>query len=240
MRSGQWTWRPPPAPAIADCTEPAEVPRVKPVWVLLEKLYRPTPRATKTVIDGLDLTGRAPGMLIGDWLRSSRGDYLAQVHISIRSADPTQQTRQLFRAQLVPAYALQPRHDGRFPVTHRLAGAVANTLEASICLCLGFPPVLANRQESTAPARASCTDGASSSPVSSSTSHAQRREWRRQEQCARAHRPVTTSHVARQRCPSIVRRCTHPHRSLFAGLPRHLWTTAKGPTDATLPECAGI
>ena len=55
MRSDQWTWRPPPAPAIADCTEPAEVPKVKPVWVLLEKLYRPAPRATKTVIDGLDL-----------------------------------------------------------------------------------------------------------------------------------------------------------------------------------------
>jgi len=72
---------------------------------------RHDPKNAATVIDGLDLTGRAPGTLL-HWRRSGRGDWLGIVHYTLSYIDGRAH-RELFRDQLVPAYALEPRHDGK-------------------------------------------------------------------------------------------------------------------------------
>jgi hypothetical protein len=103
-------YRSSPAPAISayGWTRP-EGPPARPVWVDLEQLCRHDPATAATVIDGLDLTGRAPGML-QRWRRSGRGDWLGVVHYSVGYIDGRHR-RELFTNQLVPAYVLQPRHN---------------------------------------------------------------------------------------------------------------------------------
>lgn len=111
MCSGSAGWQPAPAPAIARFAAPAEPPQARPVWVLLDKLCVHDPELARTVVDGLDLTGRAKGFLLG-WRRSSRGDWLGVVNYEVRYADGREATV-WWREQLVPAYALQPRLAGR-------------------------------------------------------------------------------------------------------------------------------
>lgn len=91
--------------------KPDDTPTLRPVWVLLEQLCRHDPSKYTTVIDGLDMTGRAPGMLVR-WSRSGRGDWLGVVHYTIEYIDGRAR-RTEFRDQLVSAYALEPRHDGK-------------------------------------------------------------------------------------------------------------------------------
>jgi hypothetical protein len=100
-------WRPPPPPAIAGHGAPAEIPTVRPVWVLLEEVVRHDPAMARTVIDGLDMTGRAKGFLY-EWRRSSRGDWLGVVNYEVHYADGREATV-WWREQLVPGYALLPR-----------------------------------------------------------------------------------------------------------------------------------
>jgi hypothetical protein len=109
MCSNSENWQPPPAPAIARFAAPAAAPDVRPVWVLLEQVLRHDPAVARTVGDGLDLTGRAKGFLL-EWLRSSRGDWLAVVHYEVHFADG-RETTQWWRDQRVPGYALLPREE---------------------------------------------------------------------------------------------------------------------------------
>ena len=109
MCSSFENWQPPPPPAIANFAAPAEVPRVRPVWVLLEQVCRHDPALARTVVDGLDMTGRAKGFL-SEWRRSSRGEWLGVVNYEVRYADGREHTV-WWRDQMVPAYALLPRSD---------------------------------------------------------------------------------------------------------------------------------
>jgi hypothetical protein len=109
MCSDRPTWEPPPPPAIAGFADPAEVPEVHPVWVDLEQVCLHDPAKARTVVDGLDMTGKARGMLLR-WQRSIRGDWLGLVHYQVHYADGRPQPR-IFRDQLVPGYALGPRTD---------------------------------------------------------------------------------------------------------------------------------
>jgi hypothetical protein len=80
---------------------------VRPVWVLLEELCRHDPALARTVVDGLDLTGRAKGFLV-EWRRSGRGDWLGVVNFEVGYVDGRAATV-WWREQLVPGYALRPR-----------------------------------------------------------------------------------------------------------------------------------
>jgi|SRR5215207_10489360 len=101
MSLGPMRYRLPHAESTARC-----------VWVHLDALWqRPDPELRRMVGDGLDGTGRARGMLTG-WLRTSDGLWLGEVHLEIGYIDGRRQ-RQIWRCQLVPAWALSPRHDGR-------------------------------------------------------------------------------------------------------------------------------
>jgi hypothetical protein len=100
-------WEPPPPPAIARFAAPAPPPVVQPVWVLLEQVCRHDPEVRRTVGDGLDFTGRAPGILRG-WRRTARGEWLGVVNYEVHYADGRKNTLWC-RDQMVPAYALRPR-----------------------------------------------------------------------------------------------------------------------------------
>jgi len=95
----------------AQVWKPDSTPPVRPVWVLLDELCRHDPATRATVIDGLDMTGKAPGVLL-HWRRSGHGDWLGLVHYTIGYIDGRRQ-RAPFYEQLVPAYALRPRHNGK-------------------------------------------------------------------------------------------------------------------------------
>ncbi len=109
MCSSSAKWHPPPAPAIAGFAAPTPAPRARAVWVHLDTLFEHDPTRDQAVVDGLDLTGRARGMLLS-WRRGSRGDWLGVVTYQIQHADgrpgPT-----LWTEQLVPSAALSPRTD---------------------------------------------------------------------------------------------------------------------------------
>jgi hypothetical protein len=102
-------WQPPPAPAIAEFTSPSEPVRARPVWVHLEKVCPHDPAHARTITDGLDMTGRARGMLL-DWHRSARGEWLGVVHYQVHYADGRPKPL-IFRDQLVPLHALEQRAD---------------------------------------------------------------------------------------------------------------------------------
>jgi hypothetical protein len=93
-----------------------KIPRPEPggrnVWVHLDVLWqRPEPRQRRTIVDGLDATGRVPGAL-QRWVRTSDGLWLGEVHIEIGYIDG-RRDRMIVRNQLVPAWALSPRDNGR-------------------------------------------------------------------------------------------------------------------------------
>jgi hypothetical protein len=90
-------------------TAPRSHAATRPVWVQLDRLFAHDPAVDQAVVEGLDLTGRTRGMLLG-WKRGSRGDWLAVVNYQISYADGrTQPTT--WREQLLPADAVSPRSD---------------------------------------------------------------------------------------------------------------------------------
>ena len=88
----------------------APSPPCEEVWVDLDRLW-PAPARRRVVIDGLDLTGHARG-LIFRWLRSAEGVWIGLVSYEVGYRDG-RRDRVLFRNQLVPAWALARRHDGQ-------------------------------------------------------------------------------------------------------------------------------
>jgi hypothetical protein len=109
MCSNAPEWRPGPAPAIAGHGAPAVAPDARPVWVHLDLLFDHDAARDQAVVDGLDLTGRTRGMLLG-WRRGSRGDWLGIVTYQIHYADGRPQPT-LWSDQLVPVTALSKRAD---------------------------------------------------------------------------------------------------------------------------------
>jgi hypothetical protein len=78
------------------------------VWVRLDVISGRLPGAPyETVVDGLDMTGHAPGLVTG-YFRSSRGDWLAVVNYQIPYADGRTPKVQVVD-QLVQKAALQRR-----------------------------------------------------------------------------------------------------------------------------------
>lgn len=102
-------WQPGPAPAIVGFGAPAPAPYARPVWVHLDLLFGHDPARDQAVVDGLELTGRARGMLLG-WRRGSRGDWLGVVTYQIHYADGRPQPT-VWSEQLVPVTALSKRAD---------------------------------------------------------------------------------------------------------------------------------
>lgn len=85
---------------------------MRPVWVDLDKLFWGA-ASDQAVFDGLDITGRTRGLLYR-WLRSSRGDWMAEVNFQIFYSDGRPEPTVWYR-QLVPGYALSPR-DNNLPL----------------------------------------------------------------------------------------------------------------------------
>lgn len=78
------------------------------VWVQLDLLFPQQPDAgRRVVIEGLDMTGRAAGLLSG-WFRSVDGAWLGVVSYKLPYADGRREKVELVD-QLVPAQALRPR-----------------------------------------------------------------------------------------------------------------------------------
>lgn len=88
----------------------APSPPCEAVWVKLDALW-PAPPQRRTVIDGLDFTGHARGMIYR-WVRSSDGLWLGLVSYEVGYLDGRRDGA-LFLNQLVPASALSQRHDGK-------------------------------------------------------------------------------------------------------------------------------
>jgi len=109
--STSWHWTPSPAPAIARFAAPAPAPVADPVWVSLERAFIHDPAHARTVVDGLDMTGRARGFIHARH-QAARGDWVATVTFEVHYADG-RPTPVIFRDQLVPFYALAPRTDGK-------------------------------------------------------------------------------------------------------------------------------
>lgn len=100
---------PPPAPAIADFAAPTTVPPLTEVWVLLDELAGTDLAKPRTLGDGLEMTGRARGLL-REWRRGSRGEWFGMVNYQVHYADGRPKPA-LFFEQFVPAEALLPRAD---------------------------------------------------------------------------------------------------------------------------------
>ena len=82
------------------------------VWVHLDRLFPEDPDLrSQVVVDGLDLSRRARGLLTR-WWRGSRGQWLGEVTYTMHFIDGRENTL-LWRDQLVPAFALTPRADNR-------------------------------------------------------------------------------------------------------------------------------
>lgn len=88
---------------------PGPRPPTRTVWVHLDQLFDHDPARDQAVVDGLELTGRARGILLG-WKRGSRGDWLAVVNYQIHYADGRRQPT-VWSEQLVPAAAVSLRDD---------------------------------------------------------------------------------------------------------------------------------
>jgi hypothetical protein len=81
--------------------------RARPVWVDLDIAFPlPSGHRRRVVADGLDLAGRAPGML-KRWVRGGRGEWLGLVYLQLR--DGAGDERLVLDEQLVPSAALSPR-----------------------------------------------------------------------------------------------------------------------------------
>ena len=110
---GHGSAKTPPAPAIASHAAPATLDPTTTVWVRLDRIVIPDPATDRAIDEGLDYTGRARGVLkTNTWFRSSRGTWLATVTYEVHHADRRPRPR-LFADQVIPAYALQKRHDNR-------------------------------------------------------------------------------------------------------------------------------
>jgi hypothetical protein len=85
----------------------SEVPRTRPVWVDLDMAFPlPGGHRPRLIADGLDVSGRVPGML-KRWVRGMRGEWYGLVWIALR--DGAGNIRLTLDDQLVPAAALRPR-----------------------------------------------------------------------------------------------------------------------------------
>ncbi len=85
----------------------SRVVRARAVWVDLDVAFPlSTGHRRRVVADGLDLTGRVPGML-KRWVRGSRGEWYGVVWVPIR--DGAGERRLTLDDQLVPAAALSLR-----------------------------------------------------------------------------------------------------------------------------------
>ncbi|MBV9013428.1 MAG: hypothetical protein JO272_15555 [Pseudonocardiales bacterium] len=90
--------------------------RARAVWVDLNLAFPlPTDHRQRVVADGLDLTGRVPGML-KRWVRGSRGEWYGVVWVRI--SDGAGDVRMTLEDQLVPAAALSPRPVSPRGITH--------------------------------------------------------------------------------------------------------------------------
>ncbi len=81
--------------------------RARAVWIDLDVVFPlPADHRRRVVGDGLELTGRVPGML-KRWIRGSRGEWYGLVWV--RLCDGAGDVRLTLDDQLVPAAALRPR-----------------------------------------------------------------------------------------------------------------------------------
>jgi hypothetical protein len=81
--------------------------RARAVWIDLDMMFPlPPDHRRRVVADGLDLTGRVPGML-KRWVRGSRGEWYGVVWVPI--SDGSGDVRLTLDDHLVPAVALRPR-----------------------------------------------------------------------------------------------------------------------------------
>jgi hypothetical protein len=81
--------------------------RARAVWIDLDLAFPlPAGHRRRVVADGLNLSGRVPGML-KRWVRGSRGEWYGLVWVPLR--DGAGDTRLALDDQLVPAAALRPR-----------------------------------------------------------------------------------------------------------------------------------
>lgn len=85
----------------------SHVARARAVWVDLDLVFPlPADHRRRVIADGLQLTGRVPGML-KRWIRGSRGEWYGVVWVSL--CDGAGDVRLTLDDQLVPAAALSPR-----------------------------------------------------------------------------------------------------------------------------------
>lgn len=96
-------------PALRWKTARRDHPPTEPVWVRLDVLFAHDPARHQAVVDGLELSGNARGLLLG-WKRGSLGDWLAVVNYQIHYADGRAQST-IWHEQLIPASAISPRED---------------------------------------------------------------------------------------------------------------------------------
>jgi hypothetical protein len=83
------------------------VVRARAVWIDLDVAFPlPTDHRQRVVTDGLELTGRVPGML-KRWVRGSRGEWYGVVWAPLK--DGAGDVRLTLEDQLVPATALSLR-----------------------------------------------------------------------------------------------------------------------------------
>ncbi len=81
--------------------------RARAVWIDLDMMFPlPPDHRRRVVANGLDLTGRVPGML-KRWVRGSRGEWYGVVWVPI--SDGSGDVRLTLDDHLVPAVALRPR-----------------------------------------------------------------------------------------------------------------------------------
>jgi hypothetical protein len=81
--------------------------RARAVWIDLDVAFPlPADHRRQVVADGIELTGRVPGML-KRWIRGSRGEWYGVVWVPI--SDGAGDVRLTLDDQVVPAAALSPR-----------------------------------------------------------------------------------------------------------------------------------
>jgi hypothetical protein len=81
--------------------------RARAVWIDLDVAFPlPADHRRRVVADGIELTGRVPGML-KRWIRGSRGEWYGVVWVPI--SDGAGDVRLTLDDQVVPAAALSPR-----------------------------------------------------------------------------------------------------------------------------------
>jgi hypothetical protein len=84
-----------------------QVVRARAVWIDLDVAFPlPPDHHQRGVADGLDLTGRVPGML-KRWVRGARGEWYGVVWVPL--SDGAGDVRLTLDDQLIPAAALSPR-----------------------------------------------------------------------------------------------------------------------------------